>query len=164
MNGHSLKTKRIALIAFFTICVLFLGFKASGVKSEMIQSAVTSLTICKPSTISNPPMRLNMTKVASMIETRALPHLIPLITNFLAVVPQDWPFVIWTSVENHWNLTEASVLQRDIASGRLNFTMINTDMYKAGADTATLSAFLAGSNYFWNSFHPDAEWMLFFQR
>lgn len=109
-------------------------------------------------------VQLNMTKVATLMETRALPHLIPLLVNFLSVAPPDWPFVIWTGVANHQLLLDAPVLQKDLKSGRLNLTMLNLNEYtESQHDTGTLSDFLAGKTYFWNSFHPEAEWMLFFQ-
>lgn len=109
---------------------------------------------------------LNWTKVATAIETRDSVVLIPILQSFLANVPRDWPFVIWTGIENHKILSEAAVFRDDINSGRLNFTRLDLtgpDYRPNAHDTTELSELLAGSDWFWTQFHAEAEWMLFFQ-
>lgn len=110
--------------------------------------------------------QLNFTKVATVIETRDSPMLIPILQSWLANVPLDWTFVVWTGVENHDILTKAAVFRDEIASGRLNFTRIDFDGSPYRPDpkrTSTLSDLLGNTNWFWTQFHPSAEWMIFFQ-
>jgi len=103
---------------------------------------------------------LNMTKVGVMLETRDMPELAPLIQVFLNVVPQDWPFVIWCSKENYDSLRLSTFLNKDLSSGRLNLTILPdfVDVHNA----EYLSRFLT-KPWFYEQYHPSAEWMLFFQ-
>jgi hypothetical protein len=103
---------------------------------------------------------LNYTKVATMIELRDLPQLQDCLLNFLTVAPKDWPFVIWLSEDNIEAVRNAVLLQPDIRSGRLNLTVMPQDSIVDGGDS--LTHFLTRP-WFWNQFHPLAEWMLFFQ-
>ncbi|ORY80444.1 hypothetical protein BCR37DRAFT_68701 [Protomyces lactucae-debilis] len=105
-------------------------------------------------------IRLNYTKVATIIELRDLPHLSNCLLNYLTVAPKDWPVVAWLSEDNIRSIQEAPLLQPDIRSGRLNLTIMPPESIVDGGDA--LSHFLT-QPWFWHQFHPLAEWMLFFQ-
>lgn len=103
---------------------------------------------------------INETKVATIIEPRNLPHLAPLVLHFLAVLPPDWPVVVWCSPENIEVLKHCPPLLRQIDSGRLNLTLIPhtiVDIHNG----EYLTRFLT-KPWFWEQF-GRAEWMLFFQ-
>lgn len=122
----------------------------------------------KPDTVQQDTSRqsLNWTKVATAIETRDSVVLIPVLQSWLANMPRDWPFVIWTGRDNHKLLTEAVVFQDEIKSGRLNFTRIDItgSAYRPNPqEPSTLSDLLANTDWFWTQYHVDAEWMMFFQ-
>jgi hypothetical protein len=103
---------------------------------------------------------LNRTKVASMIETRPLPILIPLVTHWLATVPEDWPFVLWTSQASRDQLLSSATVSRAVHAGRLNLTLL-PDWVDVSSGEA-LSRFLT-KPWFWYAHDSEAEWMLFFQ-
>lgn len=103
---------------------------------------------------------LNTTKVATMLEPRMSATLIPLLASYLAIVPPDWPFVIWCSRDNYAVLSQSAVLARALASGRLNLTLLPPEVDIHSGEY--LSRFLTRP-WFWHQFHADAEWMLFFQ-
>lgn len=103
---------------------------------------------------------LNYTKVATMIEKRDMPILVPLLTQYLAIAPLDWPFVVWVSDENLSTLTASAPLARELESGRLNLTILPD--WVDVSDGEHLSRFLTRP-WFWEQFHAQAEWMFFFQ-
>lgn len=103
---------------------------------------------------------LNHTKVATMLEPRMSPILIPLIASYLSVVPEDWPFVVWCSEENYGPLSQSATLARQIETGRLNLTLMPSTIDIHSGEY--LSRFLT-KPWWWHQFHRDAEWMLFFQ-
>lgn len=109
---------------------------------------------------------LNWSKVATVIETRESVIMVPILQSWLANMPKDWPFVVWTGRENHKVLTDSVAFKDEIASGRLNFTRIDFagSAYRPNpSEPSTLSDLLANSNWFWSQYHKEAEWMLFFQ-
>lgn len=105
------------------------------------------------------PLALNRTKLAVIIETRPLPELVPVILNFLANVPPDWPFRIYHSLENWALLNRSASLRRYSAEGR-----IRTYLHPAWVPYASyddVSEWLT-TKTFWEHLSP-AEHILFFQ-
>jgi hypothetical protein len=100
----------------------------------------------------------NDTRVATIIETRNLPHLIPLLLQFLSVLPDTWPMLVWGSRENIEVLKQSPAINRALQSGRLNITLF-PDEFDIGSQEY-LSRFLTKS-WFWEVL--PAEWILFFQ-
>ncbi|ORY78119.1 hypothetical protein BCR37DRAFT_394629 [Protomyces lactucae-debilis] len=133
------------------LCVLY---AASGRRpsADIASPAAVSVTVGKVS--------LNMTKVASLIETRPLPILVPFLSHWLANVPEDWPFVVWTSPEAKDQMLSSATLSRAVASGRLNLTILPDWVDVSSGEH--LSRFLT-KPWYWHAHDPRAEWMLFFQ-
>lgn len=98
------------------------------------------------------------TKVATIIETRNLPHLGPLILQFLTVLPPDWPMVAWLSPENIEVLRQIPAIARNAEDGRLELRLFphHFDIH----DQEYLSRFLT-SPWLWENI--EQEWILFFQ-
>lgn len=97
-------------------------------------------------------------KVATIIETRNLPHLGPLILQFLTVLPPDWPIVAWCSPENIEVLRQIPAIARNAEEGRLELRLFphQFDIH----DQEYLSRFLT-SPWLWEQLQQ--EWILFFQ-
>ena len=100
---------------------------------------------------------LNYSKVATMIEPRNIPILVPLLSQYLANIPEDWPLVVWLSKDNVDTVRHSS-LRRAITSGRLNITILPEWVDVTNGEN--LSRFLT-KPWFWEQF--QAEWMFFFQ-
>lgn len=107
---------------------------------------------------------LDFTKVATMIEPRNTVTTIPVLINFLSLVPASWPFLIWCSQENMGSLRDAIALQPYLDSGKLALRLLPAPHHHPHAlkRAEDLSRFLVGS-WFWHQFHPTAEHVLFFQ-
>lgn len=97
-------------------------------------------------------------KVATIIETRNLPHLGPLILQFLTVLPPDWPVIAWCSPENIEVLRQIPAIARNAEEGRLELRLfpLQFDIH----DQEYLSRFLT-SPWLWETL--EQEWILFFQ-
>lgn len=152
-TNRAKSTSSLANVFVFVTFILTLSiitFENKGINSSQTVSL---------NNIPDHQILLNRTKVATIIETRNLPHLAPLIVHFLAVLPTEWPVVVWCSPINMPVLQVTPSLSRHIESGRLNLTLLpdTIDIH----DRTYLSRFLT-SPWFWQQFGL-AEWMLFFQ-
>lgn len=158
----------LSIIVFIALCIYINHLLLSSQlgRAQIFYDSASDHTLEDQPQNRQHKIELNWSKVATVIETRDSPVLIPVLQSWLANMPRDWPFVFWTGLENHRSLSTAVVFADEITSGRLNFSRIDIGDSPYRPDpryTSTLSDLLGNSNWFWNQFHAEAEWMLFFQ-
>ncbi|KAG9516938.1 hypothetical protein KCU93_g8950, partial [Aureobasidium melanogenum] len=143
-------------IAIVTFTLLFNEF---GYQSRTPNHAQDSdRTDIKPATSATD--MLDRTRVATIVETRARPNLVPLIVHFANVLGPTWPVHVVGSEENQHLFSESAVFQRYVSSGQITLEQLDPSMkLKTGHD---VSAFLAANGDFWHSLAP-ADHVLLFQ-
>ncbi|KAI0448118.1 hypothetical protein F4803DRAFT_545637 [Xylaria telfairii] len=118
-------------------------------------SSSTTLSSFKP---QDSPF--NESKVALLIENRALPMLAPLLLHFIAVVPPDWRFRFMGSPESVAALNTSHAVRAQVTSGKLDLTLIPSNMSTSGQEM--ISRFLTNLWLYETVLRP-AEWLLVFQ-
>lgn len=108
--------------------------------------------------VALPP--LNTSRVAVMIEKEAKSNLVPVLFNFLRIVPEEWPFVVYTGVESHEVLSQAKLMAPFLDSGKLTLKPLPDE--DSIYNSPTLSTFLASNSDFWDSLPREAEQVLVF--
>jgi hypothetical protein len=103
---------------------------------------------------------LNVSKVALLIENRALPSLAPLLLHFISVVPPDWRFRFMGSPESVAFVNKSHAVRSQVNSGKLDLTYIPTNMSTNGQEM--ISRFLTNLWLYETVLRP-AEWLLVFQ-
>ncbi|KAI1757779.1 hypothetical protein F4782DRAFT_546892 [Xylaria castorea] len=121
-------------------------------------SSISSTTT--PSSFRPQDSPFNVSKVALLIENRALPHLAPLLLHFIAVVPPDWRFRFMGSLESVAALNGSYAVRAQVASGKLDLTYIPGNMSTDGQEM--ISRFLTNLWLYETVLRP-AEWLLLFQ-
>lgn len=103
---------------------------------------------------------LNISKVAVLLETRPLPHLVPLILHNINNMPSDWPFRIYNSVDNQEMLFTNPEILAYMAIGKITVVPIyqRFDDFMAWV---RVGRYLT-SRKFWKNLSP-AKKVLFFQ-
>ncbi|KAI1116168.1 hypothetical protein F5Y14DRAFT_449348 [Nemania sp. NC0429] len=119
-------------------------------------SSTTSTTSFKPQ--NNAPF--NVSKVALLIENRALPFLAPLLLHFIAVVPPDWRFRFMGSPESVASVNSSCAVRAQVDAGKLDLTYIPTNMSTDGQEM--ISRFLT-TLWLYETLLRPAEWLLVFQ-
>lgn len=128
----------------------------------LVMASMTTRPVLSPQQAINYEQNVvipyEQTKVATIIETRNLPHLAPLILQFITVLPPDWPVVAWCSPENIEVLRQVPAIARNVADGRLDLRLFphQFDIH----DQEYLSRFLT-KPWLWEAL--EREWILFFQ-
>lgn len=102
---------------------------------------------------------LDRTKVATIVETRARPNLVPLIVHFANVLGPTWPIRVVGSEDNSHLFTDSAVFQRYIASGQITLEQLDPSIKLKRAHD--VSAFLAANGDFWHSLAPAKHVLLF---
>lgn len=92
-------------------------------------SSSTTLSSFKP---QDSPF--NESKVALLIENRALPMLAPLLLHFIAVVPPDWRFRFMGSPESVAALNSSIAVRAQVTAGKLDLTLIPANMSTSGQE------------------------------
>ena len=137
-------TRTVNVLLFFAIAVVFCFYYLSYHRQLLLPQIAPAL---------------NSSLVATMIETRNVPVLTAVLLNFLAVVPPEWPFVIWCSDANIGVLQAANSLKPHLDSGKLTLRLLPDDANVTSGEG--LSRFLT-KLWFWEQLAP-AEYALFFQ-
>ncbi|KAI1742531.1 hypothetical protein F4680DRAFT_463982 [Xylaria scruposa] len=130
----------------------------NGESSTQDSVSVISSTI--PSSFRPQNSLFNVSKVALLIENRALSNLAPLLLHFIAVVPPDWRFRFMGSPESVAALNGSHAVRAQVASGKLDLTYIPTNMSTSGQEM--ISRFLTNLWLYETVLRP-AEWLLLFQ-
>lgn len=99
-------------------------------------------------------------KVALLIENRPMPHLVPLLLHFTAVIPQDWRVNFMGSDESLALVNSSSGVKNQVALGKMDLTKIPSNMSVGG--TEEISAFLTNL-WVYETLLAPAEWLLIFQ-
>lgn len=106
---------------------------------------------------SGPQQPYNMSKLALIIETRPLPHLVPQLLHMISVVPPDWRFLFIGSARSILSVSRATPIQHKSAIGKIAFLQLPTpwtirsseDIYRLLTDVR-----------FYDEFLPGVEWIL----
>lgn len=98
--------------------------------------------------------------VATIIESRALNTLIPLLLQMMTILGPSWPIVLFTNFENLEHLVSSAPLQRLILSGRFRIREL-PDEFKTFPTHHSVSKFLT-LPWIWEQLAP-APYVLVFQ-
>ncbi|KAI0022008.1 hypothetical protein F4780DRAFT_789456 [Xylariomycetidae sp. FL0641] len=107
-----------------------------------------------------PRAAYNASKVALLIENRALGHLAPLLLHMMAVVPADWRFRFMGSRASVGRVNGSVAVRAAVAAGKLDLTYIPGNLSTAGQEA--ISAFLT-TRWVYEALLRPAEWLLVFQ-
>ncbi|KAI1426203.1 hypothetical protein F5Y12DRAFT_794715 [Xylaria sp. FL1777] len=124
------------------------------------RSSVPAPSSTIPSSFKPQNAPFNVSKVALLIENRALPNLAPLLLHFIAVVPPDWRFRFMGSPESVASLNVSHAVRSQVESGKLDLTLIPTNMSTSGGEM--ISRFLTNL-WVYEALLRPAEWLLVFQ-
>jgi len=102
----------------------------------------------------------NASKVALLIENRALPLLAPLLLHFVSVVPPDWRFRFMGSPESVSAVNSSHAVRAQVSAGKLDLTYIPSNMSTDGQEM--ISRFLT-TLWLYETVLRPAEWLLVFQ-
>lgn len=72
----------------------------------------------------DPKSQFSQTKVALMIESRPLPHLVPQLLHMISVVPQDWRFKFIGSNASVISISRSFATQYHEANGKLDLVVL----------------------------------------
>ncbi|KAI1189610.1 hypothetical protein F5B17DRAFT_438746 [Nemania serpens] len=123
-------------------------------------SSSTLSSTMPPSSFRPRNAPFNVSKVALLIESRALPALAPLLLHFIAVVPPDWRFRFMGSPESVAWLNRSRAVRSHVDAGKLDLTRIPTNMSTDGQEM--ISRFLT-TLWLYETVLRPAEWLLVFQ-
>ena len=104
-----------------------------------------------PSSPSSKP-----TKIATIIENRPLPNLVPIILHFAVMLGPDWPIRIFHSSENAALLYKSSALARLVSNGHVK--LIESTLSLGSHDKVSE---LLTRPWFWNQLAPATHVLLF---
>ncbi|KAI8824044.1 uncharacterized protein EV422DRAFT_518715 [Fimicolochytrium jonesii] len=104
-------------------------------------------------------LELNHTKLALLVEQRALMNMAPILLHYMATVPDDWPFHVMHTAANAHIFQESYALRKYVKTGKLNLTLMPAHIILRNAPD--VSAFLT-KTWLWDQF-PAAEHIFFFQ-
>ncbi|KAI0127790.1 hypothetical protein BJ170DRAFT_595648 [Xylariales sp. AK1849] len=102
----------------------------------------------------------NASKVALLVENRALPQLAPLMLHFMSVVPPDWRFRFMGSTESVIYINKSMAIREQVSAGKLDLTYIPSNMSTAGQEM--ISRFFT-TQWLYEVVLQPAEWLLVFQ-
>ncbi|KAI2630519.1 hypothetical protein GGS21DRAFT_540161 [Xylaria nigripes] len=135
-----------------------LRLEYSDISSTHDTTTAKSSTV--PSSFRPQNSPFNVSKVALLIEDRALPNLAPLLLHFISVVPPDWRFRFMGSPESVSSVNGSIAVRSQVESGKLDLTYIPTNMSTKGQEM--ISRFLTNLWLYETVLRP-AEWLLIFQ-
>lgn len=103
---------------------------------------------------------LDPTRVALLLETRALPHLPALLVHFISVLPTPWSFRFVGSPGANSLISSSSSLAAHVKTGKLLVTELPAKYNITNQET--ISSTLTDPT-FYKDFLAPAEWLLMFQ-
>lgn len=106
---------------------------------------------------AEPQADYDPSKVALIIETRPLPHLVPLILHMISVVPPDWRFVVIGSVESIYSINRAYAMKHQQVIGKLDLLVLPEPWSITNKEM--VSRMLTDLR-FYDEFLPGVEWIL----
>lgn len=132
----------------------------SGDKSQEQEKSAGSLVTASATPQKPAQVALDHTKVALLLETRAIAHLPALLTHFISVLPGEWTVRFVGSDESLGMARKSVSLSNHIASGKLVLTEL-PEQYPINSQE-NISATLTDLS-FYKEFLAPAEWLLVFQ-
>ncbi|KAL8869079.1 MAG: hypothetical protein Q9174_004539 [Haloplaca sp. 1 TL-2023] len=129
------------------------------ITSHTIHKALPAIPVPALS-VSYPKPSYNESKVAFLVENRPLPMLVPLIIQFMGVMPADWRFRFMGSDESVKSVKSSRAIQRQVGLGKMDLTFIPRNMSTGGQEQ--ISRFLTNLWLYETVLQP-AEWLLVFQ-
>jgi len=108
-----------------------------------------------------PPYYYNTSKVALIIEPRALPHLAPLIVHMMAVVPPEWRFLFIGSSWSTYSVGRVPSIRHRREAGKIDVVALSRPW---NADTGEDISRLLTDLRFYDTFLPSVEWIFKFEQ
>ncbi|KAK4083972.1 hypothetical protein Purlil1_10605 [Purpureocillium lilacinum] len=108
-----------------------------------------------------PPYYYNTSKVALIIEPRALPHLAPLIVHMMAVVPPEWRFLFIGSSWSTYSVGRVPSIRHRREAGKIDVVALSRPW---NADTGEDISRLLTDLRFYDTFLPGVEWIFKFEQ
>ena len=102
----------------------------------------------------------NESKVALLIENRAIPQIAPMILGFMSTLPPDWRFRFMGSDASVAYLNKSAAIRQQERAGKLDLTYIPKNMSTNGQEE--ISRFLTNL-WLYETVLAPAEWLLIFQ-
>ncbi|KAH9906268.1 hypothetical protein F4778DRAFT_778657 [Xylariomycetidae sp. FL2044] len=135
---------------------------SNAVTTTTPTSASSSSFTSSSASSSSPwaPSPYNETKVALLIENRALPSLAPLLLHFISVVPPDWRFRFMGSEASVAQVGKSPAIRSQVSGGKLDLTLIPSNMSTGGQEE--ISQFLT-TLWVYETLLRPAETLLVFQ-
>ncbi|KAI0533481.1 hypothetical protein GGR58DRAFT_516882 [Xylaria digitata] len=124
------------------------------------QTSVSAPASTMPSSFKPYNSPFNASKVALLIESRALPILAPLLLHFISVVPPDWRFRFMGSPQSVESVNSSHAVRSQVESGKLDLGLIPSNMSTDGQEM--ISRFLTNLWLYQTVLRPT-EWLLIFQ-
>ncbi|PFH61033.1 hypothetical protein XA68_18398 [Ophiocordyceps unilateralis] len=100
---------------------------------------------------------LNGSKVALLMEPRPLPHLVPLVTHMMSVVPLDWHFLFLGSPWSVYSLARSPAIKHQQTLGKMSLRTLPKPW---NMDTPEDVFRLLTDSRFYHDFLPGVEWVL----
>ncbi|KAJ6256033.1 hypothetical protein Dda_9125 [Drechslerella dactyloides] len=107
-----------------------------------------------------PRSPFNETKVALLIEGRAMPHLTPLLLHYMSVVPPDWRFKFFGTNESVEHLRRSRIVRNHVDDGKLDVELL-PEGFRLDGQEATSQTFT--NLTFYRDVLAPAEYLLVFQ-
>lgn len=107
-----------------------------------------------------PRSPFNETKVALLIEGRALPHLTPLLLHYMSIVPPDWRFKFFGTNASVEHLRRSRIVRNHVDDGKLDVELLPEGLRLDGQE-ATSQTFT--NLTFYRDVLAPAEYLLVFQ-
>ncbi|UNI13996.1 hypothetical protein JDV02_000680 [Purpureocillium takamizusanense] len=108
-----------------------------------------------------PPYYYNTSKMALIFEPRPLPHLAPLITHMMAVVPPEWRFLFIGSPSSTYSVGRAPSIRHRREAGKIE---LMAPSWPWNADTGEDVSRLLTDARFYDTFLPGVEWIFKFDQ
>ncbi|KAI0996969.1 hypothetical protein K3495_g11214 [Podosphaera aphanis] len=125
-----------------------------------ISSADLSIASLRQSTSYGAPSPFNASKVAMIIESRPIPHLLPLVLHMMLTLPPDFRFKFIGSKQSALVVGRSFATQQHIVDGKLDLMVLpmpweidsNEHIYRLLTDMR-----------FYNEFLSEVEWLVKFE-
>ncbi|KAF2964256.1 hypothetical protein GQX73_g9307 [Xylaria multiplex] len=98
------------------------------------QTSVSAPASTMPSSFKPHNSPFNASKVALLIESRALPILAPLLLHFISVVPPDWRFRFMGSPQSVELVNSSHAVRSQVESGKLDLGLIPSNLSTDGQE------------------------------
>jgi hypothetical protein len=102
----------------------------------------------------------NESKVALLIENRPQGMVVPVMLDYMSILPPDWKFRFMGSDDSVAHVNKSAAIRRQVKAGKLDLTYIPRNMSVNGQEE--ISRFLT-TLWLYDTVLQPAEWLLVFQ-